>query len=179
MAKEKVSVEIVVSPEEPKDPQPLLPHKIAACRAVLSNFAKIERPNGLPIRNSDQQQRRISPAENFRSNVVREAWTNPIDQPKNRSRWIEQTPIDANVFSQMTPMENSDGLSTEKKNENETDFFLRLVSIKSTHRPQWSNSPRGTILSILERAPTQDRSMSSINDQREILDSTLLSKNTT
>ena len=43
-----------------------------------------------------------------------------------------------------------------------------------THRSQWSPSPQGAIISILERAPTQDHSMSNttesttVNDQSEM-----------
>ena len=99
----KEPIESVVSPEEekPKDPQPLLPHKAPG---YLLQRGKLEQPDG-----------------------VREAWTDQIERPKNRSRWTEQTPLDANVFSQFTPMENSDGSLPNEANRLTRKFQLFSV----------------------------------------------------
>ena len=41
---------------------------------------------------------------------------------------------------------------------------MNIVTENRSHRQQWSNEPRGTIISVLERARTQDQTMSSTTD---------------
>ncbi|CAF3443277.1 unnamed protein product [Rotaria socialis] len=103
-------------------------------------------------------------SEPTRTNV-QEAWEQDNELPKPRSLWNEQPHVDSTVLNRFTPLENSSV-------SNALDLMtqgqpMNTVTESKSNRPHWSNAARGNIISVLERALTQDHTMSSTSGSAE------------
>ena len=127
----------------------------------------------------------ISAEQERRKSVPREAWQEQNGPSKPRSLWNQQPHIDSAVLNRYTPMNDSSGKS---QNSRICSFKFHLIIAPNvpnlmiqgqamninngngSNRQQWSGAPRGTIISVLERARVKEDTMSSTitsNDNNE------------
>ncbi|CAF0887007.1 unnamed protein product [Rotaria sordida] len=96
---------------------------------------------------------------------IREAWQEYVELPKPRSLWNQQPHIDSTVLNRFTPM--NDSSVSHVPNLMIHGQAMNIISENKSNRQKWSNVPRGTIISVLERAPTQDHTMSSTTNSTD------------
>ncbi|CAF3325181.1 unnamed protein product [Rotaria sp. Silwood1] len=126
---------------------------------VENNLTDLLNNIGVHPTSSEQQRKNIN------EKIIREAWQECDVHPTPRSLWNQQPHIDSTVLNRFTPM--NDSSVSNAPNLMIQGQAMNIISENRSNRPKWSNAARGTIISVLERAPAQDHTMSSTTDSTD------------
>jgi len=121
----------------------------------LIKISKYKKKTKLRIYFSSEQERKKSILQNLNDKIVREGWHEQGGPPKSRPQWNQQARLDSAVLNRQSVMNDSclSDLSIQGQ-------AMNLGNVNTPNRPQWSGGPRGTIISVLERANVYDHTMS-------------------
>lgn len=116
---------------------------------------------------SAEQERKKAVLDNLNRKSVREGWEEQGGPPKSRPQWSQQARLDSAVLNRQSVMNDSclSELSVQGQGMN-------LGNANTPVRSQWGAAPKGTIISVLERANVYDHTMTSTTNS-EAADITL------
>lgn len=110
---------------------------------------------------NSEQERKKAILDNLNKKSVREGWDEHAGPPKSRPQWSQQARLDSAVLNRQSVM--NDSCLTELSVQGQG---INISNANAPVRSQWGAAPKGTIISVLERANVYDHTMAStINDE--------------
>ncbi|CAF2699339.1 unnamed protein product [Rotaria sp. Silwood2] len=126
---------------------------------VDNNLTDLLNDIGVHPISSEQQRKNVNEIN------IREAWQAYDELPKPRSLWNQQPHVDSTVLNRFTPM--NDSSVSNVPNLMIKGQAMNIIRESRFNRQKWSNVTPGTIISVLERAPAQDDTISSTTDSTD------------